>query len=61
MKDKLRELKGKKLKNKVLYLKSELEETQWIFQDCLKDFDIEFRKYFKEPTKKNKGDTTADV
>ena len=60
MKDKLRELKGKKLKNKVLYLKSELEETQWIFQDCLKDFDIEFRKYFKEPTKKNKGDTTAD-
>jgi|TARA_B110000211_G_scaffold26995_2_gene27512 hypothetical protein len=60
MKDKLRELKGKKLKNKVLYLKSELEETQWIFQDCLKDFDIEFRKYFKEPTKKNKGDTTSN-
>jgi len=60
MKDKLRELKGKKLKNKVLYLKSELEETQWIFQDCLKDFDIEFRKYFKEPTKKNKGDTASN-
>ena len=60
MKDRLQELKRKKLEKKVLYLKSELEETQWIFQDCLRDFDVEFRKYFKEPTKKEKGDTTAD-
>ena len=59
MEDKLRELKGKKLESKVLYLKSELEETQCIFQDCLREFDIVFRKYFKEPTKKNKGDTTS--
>lgn len=59
MEDKLRELKGKKLESKVLYLKSELEETQWIFQDCLKDFDVEFRKYFDKPTKKEKGDITA--
>ena len=60
MEDRLQELKKKKLEQQVLYLKSELEETQWIFQGCLRDFDVEFRKYFKEPTKKEKGDTTAD-
>ena len=60
MEDRLQELKKKKLEQQVLYLKSELEETQWIFQGCLRDFDIELRKYFKEPTKKEKGDTTAD-
>lgn len=60
MKNRLQELKRKRLEQQVLYLKSELEETQCIFQDCLREFDIEFRKYFKEPTKKNKGDTTAD-
>ena len=52
MEDRLQELKKKKLEQQVLYLKSELEETQWIFQGCLRDFDVEFRKYFKEPTKK---------
>ena len=58
MNDKLQELKRKKLQQQILYLRTELEETQWIFQDCLKEFDVEFRKYFKEPTKKKKGDVS---
>ena len=60
MNDKLLELKRKKLQQQILYLRTELEETQWIFQDCLKEFDVEFRKYFKEPTKKKKGDVTTN-
>ena len=51
MSDRLQELRRKRLEQQVLYLKSELEETQWIFQNCLREFDVEFRKYFKEPTK----------
>ena len=58
MNDKLQELKRKKLQQQILYLRTELEETEWIFQDCLKEFDVEFRKYFKEPTKKKKNDVT---
>jgi len=54
--DKLLELKRKKLQQQILYLRTELEETQWIFQDCLKEFDVEFRKYFKDPTEKKKKD-----
>ena len=56
MNDKLLELKRKKLQQQILYLRTELEETQWIFQDCLKEFDVEFRKYFKDPTEKKKKD-----
>jgi hypothetical protein len=56
--DKLLELKRKKLQQQILYLRTELEETEWIFQDCLKEFDVEFRKYFKDPTKRNKDDVT---
>ena len=41
----LQELRRKRLEQQVLYLKSELEETQWIFQNCLREFDVEFRKY----------------
>ena len=59
MKDKLLELKRKKLQQQILYLRTELEETEWIFQDCLKEFDVEFRKYFKDPTQKKKGDITS--
>ena len=59
MKDKLLELKRKKLQQQILYLRTELEETEWIFQDCLKEFDVEFRKYFKDPTEKKKGDVTS--
>ena len=58
MNDKLQELKRKKLQQQILYLRTELEETEWIFQDCLKEFDVEFRKYIKEPTEKRKGDVT---
>ena len=58
MNDKLQELKRKRLQQQILYLRTELEETEWIFQDCLKEFDVEFRKYFKEPTKKRKNDVT---
>ncbi len=56
MNDKLLELKRKKLQQQILYLRTELEETQWIFQDCLKEFDVEFRKYFKDPAEKKKKD-----
>jgi len=56
--DKLLELKRKKLQQKILYLRTELEETEWIFHDCLKEFDVEFRKYFKNPTEKKKNDVT---
>ena len=59
MNDKLLELKRKKLQQQILYLRTELEETEWIFQDCLKEFDVEFRKYFKDPTQKKKGDITS--
>ena len=59
MNDKLLELKRKKLQRQILYLRTELEETEWIFQDCLKEFDVEFRKYFKDPTQKKKGDITS--
>jgi hypothetical protein len=57
--DKLLELQRKKLQRQILYLRSELEETEWIFHDCLKEFDVEFRKYFKNPTEKKKGDVTS--
>ena len=46
MNDKLLELKRKRLQQQVLYLRTELEETEWIFQECLKNFDVEFRQYF---------------
>jgi hypothetical protein len=40
--DKLLKLKQKKLSSKVSYLRSELEETSLIFQECLIDFYKEF-------------------
>ena len=60
MSDRLQELRRKRLEQQVLYLKSELEETQWIFQNCLREFDVEFRKYFKEPTKQQKGENVIN-
>ena len=60
MNDKLLKLKRKKLQQQILYLRTELEETEWIFQDCLKEFDVEFRKYFKDPTEKKKSDVIND-
>ena len=59
MNDKLLELKRKKLQQQILYLRTELEETEWIFKDCLREFDVEFRKYFKDPTEKHKNDVTS--
>ena len=60
--DKLLELKRKKLQRQILYLRSELEETQIIFQECLGDFDTEFGKYFKEkPDKRNKNESMDPV
>ena len=61
MNDNLLELKRKKLQQQILYLRTELEETEWIFQDCLKEFDVEFRKYFKNPTEKKKNDISAEA
>ena len=60
MNDKLLELKRKKLQQQILYLRTELEETEWIFHDCLKEFDVEFRKYFKNPTEKKDKDIVAE-
>ena len=60
MNDKLLELKRKKLQRQILYLRTELEETEWVFQECLIDFDIEFRDYFKDPNKKTKRGVTTD-
>ena len=60
--DKLLKLKRKKLQRQILYLRSELEETQIIFQECLGDFDSEFGKYFKDNiNKKNKNESMDPV
>ena len=60
--DKLLELKRKKLQRQILYLRSELEETQIIFQECLGDFVTEFGKYFKEkPDNRNKNESMDPV
>ena len=63
MNDKLLELKRKKLQQQILYLRTEFEETTYIFQDCLKEFDVEFRDYFKDKStdKKQKKVTTDSV
>jgi len=46
--DKLLKLKQKKLTSKVSYLRSELEETSLIFQDCLVNFQKEFGSYLED-------------
>jgi|TARA_B100001971_G_C18072842_1_gene474022 hypothetical protein len=52
--DKLLELKQKKLRQKVGYLRTELEETVLIFEDALVEFENEFGEYFrKKPTEKD--------
>ena len=59
MNEKLLELKRKKLQRQILYLRTELEETTFIFQDCLIEFEGEFREYFKDkPTEGQKKVTT---
>ena len=42
------ELNNKKLKLKSDYLRAELEETQWIFQNSLVEFQKDFCEYLKE-------------
>jgi len=46
--EKLLKLKQKKLTSKVSYLRSELEETSLIFQDCLVNFQKEFGSYLED-------------
>ena len=60
MNDKLLELKRKKLQRQILYLRTELEETTFIFQDCLIEFDGEFRDYFKDQSNKDHKKVTTD-
>ena len=48
MNEKLLKLKQKKLTSKVSYLRSELEETTLIFQDCLVNFQKEFGGYLED-------------
>ncbi len=48
MNEKLLKLKQKKLTSKVSYLRSELEETSLIFQDCLVNFQKEFGSYLED-------------
>ena len=60
MKSKLLELKQKKLRQKVSYLRTELEETVLIFKDSLSEFERDFGKYFKKTinvTDKKRVDT----
>ena len=60
MNDKLLELKRKKLQRQILYLRTELEETTFIFQDCLIEFEDEFRDYFKDQSNKDHKKVTTD-
>ena len=60
MNDKLLELKRKKLQRQILYLRTELEETTFIFQDCLIEFEEEFRDYFKNQSNKDHKKVTTD-
>ena len=48
MNEKLLKLKQKKLTSKVSYLRSELEETTLIFQDCIVNFQKEFGSYLED-------------
>ena len=48
MNEKLLKLKQKKLTSKVSYLRSELEETTLIFQNCLVNFQKEFGSYLED-------------
>ena len=48
MNEKLLKLKQKKLTSKVSYLRSELEETTLIFQECLVNFQKEFGSYLED-------------
>ncbi len=47
MNEKLEYLRNKKLRQKINYLKTELEETQIIFDSCLIEFNKDFGEYFK--------------
>ena len=60
MNEKLLELKRKKLQRQILYLRTELEETTFIFQDCLIEFESEFREYFKNQSNKDHKKVTSD-
>ena len=60
MNEKLLELKRKKLQRQILYLRTELEETTFIFQDCLIEFEDEFRDYFKDKSTKGQKKVTTD-
>tara|TARA_Y100000310_G_scaffold15248_1_gene15247 strand:+ start:495 stop:1064 length:570 start_codon:yes stop_codon:yes gene_type:complete len=60
--NKLLTLKRKKLQQQILYLRTELEETTIIFDKCLNEFNVDFRKYFKDDkTKKSKNKTIHRV
>jgi len=58
--EKLLELKRKKLQRQILYLRTELEETTFIFQDSLIEFEEEFRDYFKNQSNKDHKKVTTD-
>jgi hypothetical protein len=58
--DKLLELKRKKLQQQILYLRTELEETTFIFEESLKEFEEEFRDYFTNKSTKGEKKVTTD-
>ena len=41
----LKEIKKKKLRQKLAYLQTELEETKAIYKDSLEKFNTDFRNY----------------
>ena len=60
MNDKLLELKRKKLQRQILYLRTELEETTFIFGEGLKEFEVEFGDYFINKSPKKEKKVTTD-
>ena len=50
MNERLKEIQKRKLRQKVNYLRTELEETQMIFEDSLQTFTKDFSEYFEKKT-----------
>lgn len=48
--ERLKEIQKRKLRQKVNYLRTELEETQMIFEDSLQTFTKDFSEYFEKKT-----------
>ncbi len=59
MNERLKEIQKRKLRQKVNYLRTELEETQMIFEDSLQTFTKDFSEYFEKKTFDAKGEDSV--